>query len=219
MRKPFLILYFFFALMTTKGVAQQRVFDLATTQAMVDRNKQHFDENKKAKESQIKITTTELVVKQANDKVKNIFSRLDKKMTSVFIILGDLKTMSDVLRIMDKIKAEQIEALQLTYKHPLLAVYYYPQQKKIYEQALDVYKLIAMIVLSYGDFNKIEAAKRLVVFNAVKTELTYLADRNSAMLALLKQYEKSLFRRDPKIDCYIDMDKKKIESILNKAKF
>ena len=167
----------------------------------------------------MKITATEVVLKQANDKVKNIFSQLDKRMTSVFIVLGDLKTMSDVISMMDKMKEEQIEALQITYQHPLLAVYYYPQQKKIYEQAVDVYKLIAMIVLSYGDFNKIEASKRLVIFNAVKTEIAYLADRNSAMLALLKQYQKSLSRRDTKIDYYIDMDRKKVESILNRTKF
>ena len=219
MNKAFIIVFSFLVCLTTKCFAQQRVFDMATTQAMVDRNKHHYDENKKAKESQMKITATEVVLKQANDKVKNIFSQLDKRMTSVFIVLGDLKTMSDVISMMDKMKEEQIEALQITYQHPLLAVYYYPQQKKIYEQAVDVYKLIAMIVLSYGDFNKIEASKRLVIFNAVKTEIAYLADRNSAMLALLKQYQKSLSRRDPKIDYYIDMDKKKIESILNKAKF
>lgn len=204
---------------SSTAVAQRRVFDMATTQAMVNRNKNHYDENVTAKNSQARVTATGALLKSTNDKVKRVFSNLDRRLTSIYIVAGDALTMIDVVKMMNRMKDDQAAAAQLTYRHPLLAIYYVPMQKKIYDQAQDIYKLIALIVMSYGDINKIEASKRVVIFNSVKQELGYLYDRNHTMLAQLQYYAKALNRRNPKLDWYIDMDKRKVQDILNSVKF
>ena len=199
------------------NIKAQNVFDLGATQALVNKNKNHYDDNITAKESQAKLAATETLLKTTNEKVTTVFNKLDKKLTSVYIVLGDLKTMYDIAMLMKKMGEDQAKALQLLQKTPLLIAYYVPMQKKIYEQAEDLYKLIALIVMSYGDINKIEAAKRAVIFNSIKMQIGHLYDRNYNMLAMLVQYQKTIKRRDPKIDYYINQDKQKVQQILQRV--
>lgn len=197
----------------------QNVFDLSSTQALVNQNKAHYEDNVTAKESQVRLAATEKILKNTNDKVTNVFQKLDKQLTSVYIVIGDVKTMYDVANLMKAMADDQAEALKILRQTPLLVAIYVPLQKRVYNDAEDLYKLIALIVLSYGDINKIEAAKRAVIFNSVKNQIKYLYDTNKTMLVMLQQYQKTIKRRDPKIDYYINQDKQRVQQILQRIKF
>jgi hypothetical protein len=164
---------------------QAKVFDMTSTQALVDQNKQHYSDNTTAKTSSAAIAVQQTANTSLNNKVKAQCDSLDKQLTSVFTVIGDAQMLTDVLTAVDEITTYQSKAVKLLEQYPWLSPWYLSEQQKILNASTDTYKLIALIILSIGDINKIDNSQRRMIFYGVRDEENRLVQKNSDLVDLM----------------------------------
>ena len=198
--------------------AQPNIWDIPATEALISHNKTNFSDNKTAKENQVKSTITIGVLKSTKDKCKQLIDSLDKRMTSLYIILADATLAIQVSKIIADIYDYQAESFQLVIKYPYAAFLYYNNQQKIIKDAESLLGLIYMVVLSYGDIGKMKVSERKMVYTHIIMQMGYLRAKCSALEGQLKMIHFSETYKNSKGWNYIDMDKNKVNQILNNWK-
>ena len=194
--------------------AQPNIWDIPATEAMISHNKTNFSDNKRAKENQLKLTVTVGVLKNAKDKCKRLMDSLDKRLSSLYIILADATLAIQVSRIMRDIFNYQAESFQLVLKYPYASFLYYNNQQKIIDNARGVSNLIYMVLLSYGDIGKMKVSQRKIVYTQIIMQLAYLKAKCNALNEQLKMIDFSETYKNTRGWNYLDMDKDKVTQIL-----
>jgi len=195
--------------------AQPNIWDIPATEALIAHNKTNFSDNKTVKNNQLKSTVTVGVLKNAKDKCKRLMDSLDKRLNSLYIILADATLAVQVSQIMKDIFEYQAESFQLVFKYPYASFLYYNNQQKIIDDARSVFNLIYMVILSYGDIGKMKVSERKIVYTQIVMQLGYLRAKFSALNGQLKMIDFSETYKDSRGFKYIDMDKAKVNQIIN----
>jgi len=195
--------------------AQPNIWDIPATEALIAHNKTNFSDNKTVKNNQLKSTVTVGVLKNAKDKCKRLMDSLDKRLNSLYIILADATLSVQVSQIMKDIFEYQAESFQLVLKYPYASFLYYNNQQKIIEDARSVFNLIYMVILSYGDIGKMKVSERKIVYTQIVMQLGYLRAKCSALNGQLKMIDFSETYKNSRGFQYIDMDKAKVNQIIN----
>ncbi|HEY8659144.1 MAG TPA: hypothetical protein VIL78_08910 [Hanamia sp.] len=195
--------------------AQPNIWDIPATEALIAHNKTNFSDNKTVKNNQLKSTVTVGVLKNTKDKCKRLIDSLDKRLNSLYIIMADAVLTIQVSNIMSDILEYQGESFQLVLKYPYASFLYYNNQQKIIDDARSVFSLIYMVVLSYGDIGKMKVSERKIVYTQIVMQLGYLRAKCSALNGQLKMIDFSETYKDSRGFQYIDMDKAKVNQIIN----
>lgn len=195
--------------------AQPDIWDIPATEALISHNKTNFADNKTAKENQLKSTVTVGVLKRTKDKCKQLIDSLDKRMNSLYIILADATLALQVSKIVADIYDYQAESFQLILKYPYAAFLYYNNQQKIIKDAESLLNLIYMLILSYGDIGKMKVAERKMVYTHIIMQVGYLRAKCSSLDGQLKMIDFSETYKNSRGWNYINMDKNKVNQILN----
>ena len=198
--------------------AQPNIWDIPATEALISHNKTNFADNKTAKENQVKSTVTVDILKNTKDKCKRLIDSLDKRLNSLYIILADATLAIQVSRIMSDIYEYQAESFQLVLKYPYASFLYYNNQQKIIDNAKGVFNLIYMVVLSYGDIGKMKVSERKIVYTQIIMQLAYLKAKCNVLNGQLKMIDFSETYKNSRGWNYLDIDKDKINQIINNWK-
>ncbi len=207
------ILFFFCFFSQVK--AQPNIWDIPATEALIAQNKTNFDDNKTVKNNQLESTVTVSVLKNTKDKCKRLIDSLDKRLNSLYIILADATLAIQVSQIMKDIFEYQAESFQLVLKYPYASFLYYNNQQKIIDDAGSVVNLIYMVILSYGDIGKMKVSERKIVYTQIIMQLGYLRAKCGALYGQLKMIDFSETFKNSRGFHYIDMDKAKVNQIIN----
>lgn len=194
--------------------AQPNIWDVPATEAMISHNKTNFSDNKTAKENQLKSTVTVGVLKNTKDKCKRLMDSLDKRLSSLYIVLADATLAIRVSQIMKDIFEYQSESFQLVLKYPYASFLYYNNQQKIIDDAGGVFNLIYMVVLSYGDIGKMKVSQRKIVYTQIIMQLAYLEAKCNALNGQLKMIDFSETYKNSRGWNYLDMDKDRVNQII-----
>ena len=195
--------------------AQPNIWDIPATEALIAHNKTNFSDNKTVKNNQLKSTVTVGVLKNTKDKCKRLIDSLDKRLNSLYIILADATLAVQVSQIMKDIFEYQAESFQLVLKYPYASFLYYNNQQKIIDDAGSVVNLIYMVILSYGDIGKMKVSERKIVYTQIIMQLAYLKAKCNALNGQLKMIDFSETYKNSRGFQYIDMDKAKVNQIIN----
>ncbi|MDQ2719384.1 MAG: hypothetical protein M3Z26_06425 [Bacteroidota bacterium] len=195
--------------------AQPNIWDIPATEALIAHNKTNFADNKAVKNNQLKSTLTVGILKNTKDKCKRLIDSLDKRLNSLYIILADAVLAIQVSNIMRDILEYQGESFQLVLKYPYASFLYYNNQQKIIDDARSVFSLIYMVILSYGDIGKMKVSERKIVYTQIVMQLGYLRAKCSALNEQLKMIDFSETYKNSGGFRYIDMDKDKVNQIIN----
>ncbi len=195
--------------------AQPNIWDIPATEALIAHNKTNFSDNKTVKNNQLKSTVTVGVLKNTKDKCKLLIDSLDKRLNSLYIILADATLAVQVSQIMKDIFEYQAESFQLVLKYPYVSFLYYNNQQKIIDDARSVVNLIYMVILSYGDIGKMKVSERKIVYTQIIMQLAFLKAKCNALNGQLKMIDFSETYKDSRGFQYIDMDKAKVNQIIN----
>lgn len=198
--------------------AQPNIWDIPATEALISHNKTSFADNKTAKENQLKSTVTVGVLKDTKDKCKQLIDSLDKRLNSLYIILADATLAIQVSKILADIYEYQSESFQLILKYPYSAFLYYNNQQKIIKDVEGLLSLVYMVMLSYKDIGKMKVAERKIVYTHIIMQMGYLRAKCSALDGQLKMIDFSESYKNSKGCNYINMDKNKVDQILNNWK-
>jgi hypothetical protein len=212
----FIMFSLLFAVKTTK--AQPNIWDIPATEALISHNKTNFSDNKTVKENQVKSTVTVGFLKETKDKCKQLIDSLDKRLNSLYIILADATLAIQVGNIMSDVYQYQSDAFQLVLKYPYAAFLYYNNQQKIIKDVENLFNLIYMVVLSYGDIGKMKVSERKIVYTHIIMQMGYLRAKCSALYGQLQMIDFSETYKNSRGWNYINMDKDKVNEILNSWK-
>jgi hypothetical protein len=205
----------FFFCFYSQVKAQPNIWDIPATEALIAHNKTNFADNKTVKNNQLESTVTVGVLKNTKDKCKRLIDSLDKRLNSLYIILADATLAIQVSNIMRDIFEYQSESFQLVLKYPYASFLYYNNQQKIIDDAGSVFSLIYMVILSYGDIGKMKVSERKIVYTQIIMQLGYLRAKCSALYGQLKMIDFSETYKNSRGFQYIDMDKAKVNQIIN----
>ena len=205
----------FFFCFFSQAKAQPNIWDIPATEALIAHNKTNFADNKTVKNNQLESTVTVGVLKNTKDKCKRLIDSLDKRLNSLYIILADATLAIQVSQIMKDIFEYQAESFQLVLKYPYASFLYYNNQQKIIDDAGSVFNLIYMVILSYGDIGKMKVSERKIVYTQIIMQLGYLRTKCSALDGQLKMIDFSETYKNSRGFQYIDMDKAKVNQIIN----
>jgi len=195
--------------------AQPNIWDIPATEALIAHNKTNFSDNKTVKNNQLKSTVTVGVLKNTKDKCKRLIDSLDKRLNSLYIILADATLAVQVSQIMKDIFEYQAESFQLVLKYPYASFLYYNNQQKIIDDAQSVFNLIYMVILSYGDIGKMKVSERKIVYTQIIMQLAFLKAKCNALNGQLKMIDFSETYKNSKGWNYLDMDKDRVNQIIN----
>jgi hypothetical protein len=213
--KYFFSLMVFFFCFYSHAEAQPNIWDIPATEALIAHNKTNFSDNKTVKNNQLKSTVTVDVLKNTKDKCKRLIDSLDKRLNSLYIIMADAVLTIQVSNIMRDILEYQGESFQLVLKYPYASFLYYNNQQKIIDDARSVFSLIYMVILSYGDIGKMKVSERKMVYTQIVMQLGYLRAKCSALNGQLKMIDFSETYKNSRGFQYIDMDKDRVNQIIN----
>jgi len=213
--KYFFSFIVFFFCFFSQVKAQPNIWDIPATEALIAHNKTNFDDNKTVKNNQLESTVTVGVLKNTKDKCKRLIDSLDKRLNSLYIILADATLAIQVSQIMKDIFEYQAESFQLVLKYPYASFLYYNNQQKIIDDAGSVVNLIYMVILSYGDIGKMKVSERKIVYTQIIMQLAYLKAKCNALNKQLKMIDFSETYKNSRGFQYIDMDKAKVNQIIN----
>ena len=213
--KYFFSFIVFFFCFFSQVKAQPNIWDIPATEALIAHNKTNFDDNKTVKNNQLESTVTVGVLKNTKDKCKRLIDSLDKRLNSLYIILADATLAIQVSQIMKDIFEYQAESFQLVLKYPYASFLYYNNQQKIIDDAGSVVNLIYMVILSYGDIGKMKVSERKIVYTQIIMQLAYLKAKCNALNGKLKMIDFSETYKNSRGFQYIDMDKAKVNQIIN----
>lgn len=216
MKKKFILLTILFVcFLLTRMKAQPNIWDIPATEALISHNKTNFADNKTAKENQAKSTVTVGLLKNTKDKCKQLIDSLDRRLNSLYIILADATLAIQVSKILADIYEYQADAFRLILKYPYAAFLYYNNQQKIIKDAESLLALIYMVVLSYGDIGKMKVSERKIVYTHIIMQMGYLRAKCNVLDEQLKMIDFSETYKNSKGWHFIDMDKSKVNQILN----
>ena len=213
--KYFFTLILFLFCFCCNAKAQPNIWDIPATEALIAHNKTNFDDNKTVKNNQLESTVTVGVLKNTKDKCKRLVDSLDKRLNSLYVILADATLAIQVSQIMKDIFEYQAESFQLVLKYPYASFLYYNNQQKIIDDAGSMFNLIYMVILSYGDIGKMKVSERKIVYTQIIMQLGYLRAKCSALNGQLKMIGFSETYKNSRGFQYIDMDKAKVNQIIN----
>lgn len=213
--KYFFSFIVFFFCFFSQVKAQPNIWDIPATEALIAHNKTNFSDNKTVKNNQLKSTVTVGVLKNTKDKCKRLIDSLDKRLNSLYVILADATLAVQVSQIMKDIFEYQAESFQLVLKYPYASFLYYNNQQKIIDDAQSVFNLIYMVILSYGDIGKMKVSERKIVYTQIIMQLAFLKAKCNALNGQLKMIDFSETYKNSRGFQYIDMDKAKVNQIIN----
>ena len=213
----FSFIVFFFCFFS-QVKAQPNIWDIPATEALISHNKTNFSDNKTVKENQVKSTVTVGFLKETKDKCKQLIDSLDKRLNSLYIILADATLAIQVGNIMSDVYQYQSDAFQLVLKYPYAAFLYYNNQQKIIKDVENLFNLIYMVVLSYGDIGKMKVSERKIVYTHIIMQMGYLRAKCSALYGQLQMIDFSETYKNSRGWNYINVDKDKVNEILNSWK-
>lgn len=215
--KTTLCLTMLFSLFTAAAGAQQ-YFDMGTTTALIAQNKRNYSDHQKARDGQLASQATVSSWKTTKATCKKIMDSLDNRLKQAYIVYADLVTIAEVAGTMADITQMQAQSLSLVAKYPYATALFTSGELKIADDAVSLYKLVALIVISYGDINKLSVSSRKMVFMQVSEQLRYLRARCETLYQQLRAMELGELYKNTKAWNYIDMDKTKMQDILKNWK-
>ena len=218
MKQEIILRFLTIVLLLRSGIytnGQPNIWDIPATEALIAHNQTNFLDNKTVNQNQATSTVTVGVLKSTKDKCKQLMDSLDRRLNSLYIILADVTLAIQVASIMSDVFQYQAEAFQLALEYPFAGFLYYNNQQKIIRDLGNVFNLIYLVVLSYGDISKMKVGERKIVYTQIISEMGYLRALCSALVGQLQMIDFSEKYKTSSGWNYIDMDKGKATQILN----
>ena len=216
----FLVLVVLLLLGAVKGglLAQTKYWDMALTEILVDHNKKNYSDNQDALANQLILHSTVLKWKSTQDQFKKIVDKIDKHLTQAFIIAADITTLYSIYKAMDEMVEYQKKSFQILYKYPWAVGWFYQKQSDVYKSAVDMVKCIMIIVMSYGDINKMQVSSRETVFRELTTLVNVLRAKCFSLYQKMRQVEFAQLYKNTKAYEFYNKDKEKVQEILKEIK-
>ncbi len=198
--------------------AQTKVWDMALSQILVEQNKRNYRDNTQALSNQLVSHATVLKWKQTQDNFKKIVDKIDKHLTTAFIIAADITTMYNIYKSLDEMVEYQEKSFKIVYKYPWAAMWFYEKQVDVYKSAADLVRFMMVIVLSYGDINKMKVSSRETVFRELNTLVAVLRAKCFSLYQKMRQVEFAQLYKNTKAYEFYNKDKEKVQEIINDIK-
>lgn len=151
--------------------------------------------------------------------MKNLTDAIDKRMSSFFIITTDVSTTIHVYQCIDKVLSYQQQALAVASKYPWLFAWSVDTESIIVSDAVDLLGFVSLIVVSYGDLNKMTLGSRKQIYTELDHQLSKIVQDAQFLVAKLKMIDLAeTFKNTPQWQG-VNNDKKLVNGILGSFKY
>ena len=204
-----------FSLLWRAGEAQANYWNMPLTETMISHNQTNYSDNKTAAANQALLTTSEAGVQAQKNQCKKLMDSLDKRLNEAYIVIADIVTAAKIAQAMQDIYEYQSEAVGLATQHPVGIFLYYNNEATIITDMENMYKLVTLIIISYGDINKLNVTDRKIIYTQVYGQMNYLRNKCQVLVQLLKEIQFSDLYKNTNAWQFVNQDGDKVKSILN----
>lgn len=203
---------------TNPAFSQTKYWDMALTQILVEQNKTNYKDNQQALSNQLVSHATVLKWKSTQDQFKKIVDKIDKHLSQAFIVAADITTLYNIYLSMDEMVGYQKKSLSILLKYPYAAGWFYKKQSDVYNSASDMVRFILVIIMSYGDINKMQVSSRETIFRELSSLVAVLRAKCYSLYQRMKQVEFAQLYKNTKPWEFFNRDKELVEEILREIK-
>lgn len=198
--------------------SQSQYWDMAYTQILVEQNKSNFKDNQESLQNQYGSHATVLLWKNAENDFKKIVDKIDRHLTSAFIVAADITTLYNIYKSLDEMIGYQNESFKILYRYPWAAGWFFDKQADVYKSARDMVSFMLVIVYSYGDINKMQVSSREMIFRELNSLVAMLRAKCYSLYSKMKQVELAQLYKNTKAYDFFNKDKEKVQEILKGIK-
>src|SRR5699024_2669466 len=177
------------------------------------------DDHKETKKNQLKSQATVKLWEKVTAKYKELSDKIDKRLTSVYIITSDAWMAYRIYQITQDIYNYEKKSMNIAYKYPFTIPTLIKSQKAIYQQAKDLALFASMVAASFTDVSKMTAANRKLIYNEVEKKVYQLKFRGFEMYTALQLRQAHTELHNAAVPGMINRDKEKVDEILKNLNF
>lgn len=189
-------------------------FDKPTVQALVNQNKDNFSQKQEEKRLQQRITAATLVLKEQQDKVTTMYTKLMQQVNSVFIFVADATTVAKTISLLTDLVKLQAECVDLARRDPILIPFVMNNEVKVIQEATKLVTFLSLIVSSYSDLSKMDIASRRIIYTEVNGILNQMLWRTYSIKYALEQNNLKDRIKNSRFGGWINRDVQIVEDIM-----
>lgn len=194
-------------------------WNLLLTEHLISHNRHNYDDHKKTEKNQLKSQATVKLWENVTAKYKELSDKIDKRLTSVYIITSDAWMAYRIYQITQDIYNYEKKSMNIAYKYPFTIPTLIKSQKAIYQQAKDLALFASMVAASFTDVSKMTAANRKLIYNEVEKKLYKLKFKSFEMYTTLQMIQANQELQNAAVPGMVNRDKQKVNEILKSFDF
>ena len=201
-------------LMPGQASAQSDTWDVGLTEALIARNKQEHAERQTLRDNQLRSTLQTEAWRSRQHAFRRLVAETDRRLTSVFILLGDAVLVYEALTCCREMADLQQESLELVLRHPQALLAAYRQQERIVADAADLLRFGHLVVAGHGELGRMHTAARQAVYRELRDKLQALRLRCRLLRDSLRGFDLAeTLRRQPAL-AFLARDRALVQDIL-----
>ncbi len=216
--KKYFFVYSLILLAGIDSIAQPNLWDIPLTESLISHNKRNYADHNEARDNQFVSAATVSSWKKAKDNFKMLVDKIDQRLTKSFIILADATTIYNSINALKEIADYQEQAFTLLTQYPFAMPIFYQREVDLVKSAVELYRFIYLIIVSYGDISKMEVASRQTVFLEMNSLINVLKAKAYSLVQKLKQIDFAEIFKGTVIGQYIHKDDQIVKDILSNFK-
>lgn len=220
MRKFKLLLYsgcLFFVMGRVNG--QTNYFDVGAINVLISENKSNYSDHQSVRNKQLISEVSVSTWKKSTNEMKRLVSLIDKRMNSIFIITADAGTTFRMYQSFKSVLSYQQQAIATARKYPWLVFWAAQVESIIINDAIDISRFLYLMIVTYGDINKMTVASRKLIYTELDHQLSKIVLDAQFLVAKLKMVDFAETFKNTSIWRSINNDKNITKDILKEFKF
>ena len=203
---------------SARGQSPVNIWDIPLTEILIAQNKAGHEDHLTLRNQQFTSAATASFWKRQQNEFRQLSQQIDQRLSSAFIILGDITLVYEVATGFEEMMGEQEKILQLLKRHPYAAPIVLREQERLLRDAWDMFRFVQLMVLSYGDLSKMKASSRQAIYRQLRDQVQVLRTRCHSLHLLLQRIDLAQVLRNTKIGRYVSEDRAVVQRILESMK-
>lgn len=217
MKKGVFIL-FIFCCVGINTFSQTNMMDFIGVGERIKSSMREHDRQKEGLEKQTANTALETANKKELSKYKQKVKQIESRVDKVSIVFDALKIVSEGNMIVNKIKEQQSQVVNIVIEHPKFALTVIPMLIEMGNEMELLIRYLTGVGLSYADVGGMDNADRKVITNFILSELNSILIKSSSIHTVVRNLNMRENLKYYAFREWINKDRRIVNEIIENAK-
>jgi hypothetical protein len=196
-------------------VGPLNTWDIPLTEVLISHSKKNHGDHLDMRNNQAVSTATVSEWKKRQNQLKQLVDQIDRRLSSVFIVIADVAMMYEVSSSFEEMASYQQKTFELLTRYPYGATLVLGPQQQLYKDAVELFSFVQLMVLSYGDLTKMKVSSRQAIYRKLRDQVYVLRSRCYSIYQIMRKIEFAQLLQHTQVYPFIQKDKAIVQEIIN----